>query len=131
MCKAAAGGIYMQCAGEYWEDIKNPRATHLRKLTHDERKNLPTENLTCERYLSRFGALAGVSAAKSNKVFKAKRIRDDLMFDKEMSHGEEEFVKARNNILNHLMSMEISWTADQRRCWKEKIEVCKEKYRKG
>ena len=39
MCKAAAGGIYMQCAGEYWEDIENPRATHLRKLTHDERKN--------------------------------------------------------------------------------------------
>ena len=38
-----------------------------------------------------------------------------------MSDGEEEVVKATNNILNHLKSMEISWTGDQR-CWKEKIE---------
>ena len=38
-----------------------------------------------------------------------------------MSDGEEEVVKATNNILNHLESMEISWTADQR-CWKAKIE---------
>ena len=43
------------------------------------------------------------------------------MFNKEMSDGEEEVVKATNNILNHLKSMEISWTVDQR-CWKEKIE---------
>ena len=132
MCKAAADGIYMQCAGEYWEDVENSRATQVHKLKHDERKNLPTENLACERYLSQFGALAGVSAAKSNKFFKAKRIRDDLMFNKEMSDGEEEIVKATNNILNHLKSVEISWTADQRRCWKEKIEESvKKNTRKG
>ena len=132
MCKAAADGIYMQCAGEYWEDVQNSRATQVHKLKHDERKNLPTENLACERYLSQFGALAGVSAAKSNKFFKAKRIRDDLMFDKEMYDGEEEVVKATNNILNHLKSVEISWTADQRRCWKEKIEESvKKNTRKG
>ena len=58
MCKAAADGIYMQCAGEYWVDVENPCATQLHKLTYDERKNLHTENLTCEQYLSRFGALA-------------------------------------------------------------------------
>ena len=90
------------------------------KLTHDERKNWLTENLACEQYLSQFGALAGVSAAKSNKFFKAKHIRDDLMFNKEVSDGEEEVVKATNNILNHLKSIEISWTANQR-CWKENI----------
>ena len=54
------------------------------------------------------------------------------MFDKEMSDGEEEVVKATNNILNHLKSVEISWTADQRRCWKEKIEESvKKNTRKG
>ena len=69
---------------KYWDDVENPCATQLHKLTHDERKNWPTENLACERYLSPFQALAGVSATKSNKFFKAKQIRDDLMFDKDV-----------------------------------------------
>ena len=121
MCHAAAEGIRMQCAGEYWEHTENPRATQLRKLSQEERKNLPTENLPCERYLSRFGGLAGVSAAKSNKFFKANYIRDNLMFDKKMTE-DEEVEKTTRNILNQLKSMEVSWTTDQKQAWKGKIE---------
>ena len=93
MCYAAAEGIHMQCAREYWEDTENPCATQLHKLSHEERKNLPTENLPCERYLSRFGGLAGVSAAKSNKFFKAKHIWDDLLLHKNMLNEVEEVAK--------------------------------------
>ena len=39
------------------------------------------ENLVCERYLSKFGYLASISAARNSKFFKAKIIGDDLMFD--------------------------------------------------
>ena len=49
-------------------------------LTSDERENLPTNNLNCERYLAIFGYLAAQSAAYSNKLSKAKRIHDDLVF---------------------------------------------------
>ena len=119
MCHAAAEGIHLQYAGEYWEDTEKPRATQLHKLSHEERKNLPMENLACEHYLSRFGVLVAVSAAKSNKFFKAKRIRDDLMFDKKMTN-EEEVGKVTKKILNDLKSMEVSWMTKQKECWKEK-----------
>ena len=92
MCSAGAEGIYMQCAAEYWEDANNRRGTQLHKLSYEERKNLPTENLPCERYVGRFDALARLSAARSNKYFKTKRIRDDFMFHKKMM--DEEMVKA-------------------------------------
>ena len=79
MCTMAAKGVELQCAREYWAEDVNPRATQLHKLTHKERKNIPTENMPAERYLAKFGYLASVSAAKSNRFFKAKRIRDDMM----------------------------------------------------
>ena len=82
MCAQAAVGVKLQCKREYWagndEDV-TPRATRINSLTSDERKNLPTNNLNCERYLAKFGYLAAQSAAHSNKLFKAKRIRDDLV----------------------------------------------------
>ena len=125
MCKGAAEGIHMQCASEYWEDTDKPRATQLHKLSQDERKNIPTENLPCERKLSQFGALAGVSAAKSNKFFKAKRIRDDLMFDKNMT--KEDITTTTKKVLSDLKCMELTWTEDQRKLWKGKIEAAVKK----
>ena len=66
MCKNAAEGILMQCRGEYWLDNdKTPRATQPHKLTSEQRKHIPTENLEAERYLAKFGYLASVSASKS------------------------------------------------------------------
>ena len=52
MCHQAAKGVHMQCSGEYWEEREKPRATQLYKLSSDQRKNIPTENLACERYLA-------------------------------------------------------------------------------
>ena len=64
MCHEAAKGIHVQCAREYWEESEQPRVTQLYKLTPGERKNITlTENLSCERYLGRFGGLASISAA--------------------------------------------------------------------
>ena len=74
MCLKAALGIELQCSREYWEDIDEgkQRATSIKNLTTDQRRNLPSENLVCERYLSVFGGLAGQSAAHSNKKFTGK-----------------------------------------------------------
>ena len=80
MCEHAATGVKMQCVKEYWKESDEPRATQLHNLKDDDRKNIPTENLTAERYLSEFDQLATASAAKRNRLFKANRIRDDLMF---------------------------------------------------
>ena len=80
MCVDAAIGVEAQCKKEYWcEDDLGRRATAIHTLTPDERKNIPTNNICCERYLGRFGYLASQSAAHSNRLFKGKRIRDDLM----------------------------------------------------
>lgn len=79
MCLQAAKGIELQCKREYWGDDTVRRATELHKLTPEERKNLPTNNINAERYLAKFGYLASKSAQHSNRFFKAKRIRDDLI----------------------------------------------------
>ena len=85
MCINADAGVELQCAREYWADTESLRTTQLHKLTPSERQNIPTENMASERYLARFGSLASISAAKSNRFFKAIRIRDDLMFKKSLS----------------------------------------------
>jgi hypothetical protein len=77
ICQAAADGLELQCSREYWsESDESQRASAINKLTSEERENLPTE-----KYLAKFGTIASVSAKHSNRFFKAKRIRDDLMFN--------------------------------------------------
>ena len=88
MYTSAASGLEMQCAREYWADDVDLRATAIHKLTPAERKNIPTENLLAEIYLAKSGQLISQSAKHSNKFFKAKRIKDDLMFTK---HLESQF----------------------------------------
>ena len=78
MCKQAALGVELQCKREYRDDDET-RATPLFRLTEEERAHLPTNNLSAERYLARFGYLDSQSAAHSNRLFKAKKIKDDLM----------------------------------------------------
>ena len=95
MCTNAAKGVKLQCSREYWDTHLNEdgqRASSIQNLNIGERKNLPTENLVCERYLPSFGLIASESARHSNKKFKEKRIRDDLMFNK----GEEEASRSLN-----------------------------------
>lgn len=71
----------MQCIREYSKECAEPRTTKIQKLTPDERKSIPTENLSL-RYLARYGGVVSLSAVKGNKFFKAKMIRDDLMLEK-------------------------------------------------
>ena len=37
---------------------------------------MPAENMESERYLAEYGYLVSISAAKINKFFKVKRVRD-------------------------------------------------------
>ena len=122
MCAQAAVGVELQCKREYWagndEDV-TPRATRINSLTSDERKYLPTNNLNCERYLAKFGYLAAQSAAHSNKLFKAKRIRDDLV----LSDAEDSLLVERsmNKTMKILDEMEISWSSKQKELKKERL----------
>ena len=127
MCHKAAAGIDLQCASEYWKDTANPRATQLHKLTYSELQNIPTENLCTERYLAQFGMLASLSAARSNKHFKALRIRDDMMFGKVQ---EQDVDKRSSSIMKSLDSMELKWTKKQKEKQKERIIKSHEKKRK-
>ena len=81
-------------------------------MTDDERKNIPSENLVCERYLAKFGYLDSISAARSNKYFKAKRIRDDLMLDA-LEKKEEDIEKSSCQTMKSLKPMEVIWTTGQ------------------
>ena len=95
MCFNESKGIKIQCALEYWKDhgFTEDRVTSIVDFSEDQGKNLPTENLVCERYLASLGQIATSSAAHSYKKFKAKRIRDDLMFRKE--DAEDKTIKER------------------------------------
>ena len=66
-----------------------------------------------------FGYLASLSAAHKNKFFKAKRIRDDLMF---FASVEADPSKASHGILKKLKEMEVSWTAQQKKKLNERIK---------
>ena len=121
MSYSAAEGIKMQCGREYFpDDERKPRVTQLHKMNENERKNIPSENLLCERYLGKMGYLASISAAHSNKNFKAKRIRDDLMFVNN-SEDEEHVLRSTNKIIQGLKEMEVIWSSKQEAAMKEKI----------
>ena len=123
MCEKAATVVQMQCASEYRTDENPaPRATQVHKLRKEERQNIPTENMEAERYLARFGYLASVSAAKSNRFFKANRIRDS-MFQTSLHAEEEALSKATQRIIQNLNEMEVKWTQEQRKAWKAKVEA--------
>ena len=116
-----AGGVKMQCSREYWETTEEitERATSLHLLSVEERKNLPTENLAAERCLARFGNLASSSAVHSNRFFKAKRIRDDMLFNKNETVGNTEM--ASTKVLKKLDDMEMLWTGKQKEAMKKKM----------
>lgn len=122
MCLQAAQGVELQCKGEYWADDtgeKVPRATQIHKLSPEQRKNLPTNNLCCERYLAKFGYLASQSASHSNKLFKGKRIKDDLMLLQESE--ETRVANSMRSVMKRLDEMELSWSGKQKGKKKERL----------
>ena len=121
MCVDAGAGVEMQCAREYWSESEDPQATQLFKLT-EERENLPTENLEPERYMARVGILAAQSASHSNKFFKAKGMRDGLLFVKESDlSGSSQFTRLHQKIFKKLDEMETKWSEEQRNICKDKL----------
>ena len=122
MCVDAGAGVELQCTREYWSESEDPRATQLLKLTEQERENLPTSNLEPERYMARVGSLAAQSASHSNKFFKAKRMRDDLLFVKEnYVSGSSRFMGLHQKIFKKLDEIETKWTVEQRNIYKKKL----------
>ena len=122
MCVQAAVGVKLQYKHEYWagndEDVA-PCATRINSLASDELEDLPTDNLNCERYLAKFGYLAAQSAAHSNKLFKAKRIRHDLV----LSGAEDSLLveQSMNKTMKILDEMEISWSSKQKELKQERL----------
>ena len=114
MCAESTEGVKMHFGRDYFkDDVQEPRATQLHLLSHEEKTNIPKENLVAEQYLAKFGYLASISASCSNKFFKAKRIRDDVMFTVG-DEGETRKV-ATNHIIKALEHLEVQWTDDQKK----------------
>ena len=120
MCLAAAKGVKLQCSREYWEESdENVRATQIHKLSETERAYLPANNLVTERDLASFGYLASLSAKRSNRFFKAKRIQDDLMF---WAGNDNNLVHKDHNTMKILDDMEASWDLSQKEKQKGKLQ---------
>ena len=124
MCLRAAKGVELQCKREYWADPTDEtkqRATRLNLLTEEQRSMLPTNNLNTERSLAKFGYLAAQSAAHSNKLFKAKRIRDDLVLSDQKVEEHQDLTALK--VMKQLDAMEFDWSKDQKA---KKVEHLKE-----
>ena len=107
MCIQAAKGVELQCKREYCSvESENARATPVYTLAPQLRQNSPTNNLNAERYLARFGYFASQSAKHSNKMFKAKRIKDDLMLTYSQINQVE---RSTETVLKHLDAMDKTW----------------------
>ena len=124
MCLRAAKGVELQCKREYWADPTDEtkqRATRINLLTEEQRSMLPTNNLNTERSLAKFGYLAAQSAAHSNKIFKAKRIRDDLVLSDQKVEEHQDLTALK--VMKQLDAMELDWSKDQKA---KKVEHLKE-----
>ena len=117
MCIQAAKGVELQYKREYWNiDDDATRETPLHTLSAEQRKNLPTNNLNAERYLAKFGYLASQSAQHSNRLFKAKRIKDDLMLtDKSVNEVERSTISVLQTLRCHGGSMEQQTETEEER----------------
>ena len=123
MCKSAAAGLELQCSREYWSESEgDQRATALHNLSAEERKNLPTENLQAERYLTKFGILASESARHFNRFFKAKRIRDDLMLDDKNERETHLASVSARKVYKLMDQMETEWTIQQKAIYNQRIQ---------
>jgi hypothetical protein len=129
MCKQASKGVELQCKREYWGENSEARATAIHMLTAEERKGLPTNNLNAERYLAKFGYLASQSAQHSNKLFKAKRIKDDLMLIDSNEDIQKTRVQSSQNPARHGGDLDSGLkTAKQHRLRENLKKIVRAKY---
>ena len=74
--------------------------------------------MNAEKYLAKFGYLAALSAQHSNRLFKAKRIQDDLMLTEKYV---DEVERSTIGILKQLDLMEITWDEKHKEKKKQRL----------
>ena len=120
MLEAVAEGLKIQRGREYGfsdEVNTNPRATVVSDIDDDELYLIPSNNLICERELSKFSNVAAKSARSSNRNFQAKSIRDDMALYK--SRNVE---KVNQDLRKILDEREIQWQAGQKKLQANRLE---------
>ena len=112
MCDAVAEGLRLQRGREYgfYEENFTPIAAMVCELQDKELELIPSNNLICERNLSKFSNLAERSAKCSNRHFKAKCIRDDITLYKA-----EQMKKVSNSLKTILDQCEYDWYKEQKK----------------
>ena len=122
MCCDAAKTIELQFGREYGigEYTQLPqRATQICNLSDEERKDLETSNLICERELGVFDHRSYVAKTRNHK-FKAKSLRNDMVLHK--SNFDSAVTKLSTDILKQLNKREEEWTMEQKVLHRKKIE---------
>ena len=104
----------------FCEVEQNPRATDLTKLSKKQLDHLPTNNLDCERYLSKFDYLAKRSASSLAKNFTAKGICDEITL---IDVGNIKIEKVTKSIAKLLYKEEKLWIESQKHLKKKKLKT--------
>ena len=80
MCNSVAEGLRLQRGREYgfYNEDFTSMAAIITEILDIDLELIPSNNLICERNLSKFSQLAENSAKYSNHHFKGKGIRDDI-----------------------------------------------------
>ena len=112
MCDAVAEGLRLQRGREYgfYNEDFTPRAAIISEMQDMDLELIPSNNLICERNLSKFSNLAEKSAKCSNRHFKAKCIRDDITLYKA-----EQLKKVSNSLKTILDRCEYEWYKEQKK----------------
>ena len=119
MCVHASKTIKLQCGREYgFGQYNDIRATHIHKLTVEERKDLESNNVMCERELGVFDHRAIVSKCRNNK-FKAKSLRNDMVLHSVSLDGASKISTAIAKLLN---KREDEWNEEQKTLLRLKVE---------
>ena len=69
--------------------------------------------------MAKFGYVASQSAKHSNRMFKAKRIKDDHMLTERQVNEVEQSTTA---VLKHLDAMEVTWSNKQKQKKKQRLK---------
>ena len=132
LCQSETSRSQLQCVPKYWSNQEGTvRATVVYALDTKQQLKLPANILCAKRFLAKFGNLAFVYAHHSNKFFRGKQTRDDLMFKKSKELTEKVLLKTLKNILKALNSMEVYWTLQQREILKTRVAEPMEKFRRA
>ena len=112
MCDAVAEGLRLQRGREYgfYNEDFTPRAANINEIEDMDLELIPSNNLICERNLSKFSNLAEKSAKCSNRHFKGNSMRDDITLYKA-----NQMKKVSNSLKTILDQCEYDWYTEQKK----------------